>query len=86
MNRLKNILKCFGLGIIYILCSFSVQQLCAATIWMFTDMVNSTGLLAVANFFGGILTACCVLILVFLMGGFPLAEIHHYKQKAGEEK
>ena len=86
MNKLKNILKCFGLGIIYILCSFSVQQLCAATIWMFTEMINSSGLVAVANFFGGILTACCVLIIVFFMGGFPLAEIHHYKQKAGEEE
>ena len=86
MKRLKNILKCFGLGIIYILCSFSVQQLCAATIWMFTEMINSSGLVAVANFFGGILTACCVLIIVFFMGGFPLAEIHHYKQKAGEEE
>ena len=85
MNRLKNILKCFGLGIIYILCSFSVQQLCAATIWMFTAMVNSSGLVAVANFFGGILTACSVLIIVFLMGGFPLAEIYRYKQQAGEE-
>lgn len=86
MKRLKNILKCFGLGIIYILCSFSVQQLCAATAWMFTDMINSSGLIAVANFFGGILTACCVLIIVFCMGGFPLAEIYHYKQKADEEE
>lgn len=86
MNRLKNILKCFGIGIIYILCSFSVQQLCAATIWMFTAMVNSSGLVAVTNFFGGILTACSVLIIVFLMGGFPLAEIYRYKQKVGEEE
>ena len=86
MNRLKNILKCFGLGILYLLCSFTVQQFCAATAWMFTDMVNSTGIVAIANFFGGTLTACYALIVVFFMGGIPLAEIHHYKQKAGEEE
>lgn len=86
MNRLKNILKGFGLGISYIFCSFAVQQLCAATACMFTDMVNSTGLVAVANFFGGTLIACCVLIVVFFMGAVPLAEIYHYKQKAGEEE
>ena len=86
MNRLKNILKCSGLGILYLLCSFTVQQLCAVTAWMFTDMVNSTGIVAIANFFGGTLTACYALIVVFCMGGIPLAEIHHYKQKAGEEE
>lgn len=86
MNRMKNILKCFGLGILYLFCSFTVQQLCAATVWMFTNMVSSTGLVAVANFFGGALTACCALIVVFFMGGIPLAEIHHYKQKVGKEE
>ena len=86
MNRLKNILKCFGLGILYLFCSFTVQQFCVATALMFTDMVNSTGLVAVANFFGGILTACCALIVVFFMGGVPLAEIYHYKHKDGEEE
>lgn len=86
MNRLKNILKCFGLGIIYLLCSFTIQKLCAATAWMFTDMMNSTGIIAVANFFGGTLTACCALLFVFFMGGFTLAEIYYYKQKEGERK
>ncbi len=86
MTQLKNVLKCLGLGIIYLLCSFTVQQLCAATAWMFTNMVNSTGLVAVANFFGGVLTALCVLIVIFFMGGIPLAEIYHYKEKAGKDE
>lgn len=86
MNGLKKILKCFGLGILYLICSFTVQQFCAATASMFTEMVNSNGLVAVANFFGGILTACCALVVVFFMGAIPLAEIYHYKQKAGEEE
>ena len=80
MIRMNKILKCFGLGALYLFCSFTVQQLCAATVWIFTNMVNSIGLAAVANFFEGILTAYCALIVVFLMGVIPLAKIYHYRK------
>ena len=51
-------------------------------------MMQSSGLIAVANFFGGVFIIACNLLLVFVMGGIPLGiadELKQLKEKTKEE-
>lgn len=68
--------------------AFCFQQLCVGIINCFVGMMQSSGLIAVANFFGGVFIIACNLLLVFVMGGIPLGiadELKQLKEKTKEE-
>lgn len=69
---MKTILKVCGVSICYLLLALSFQMLCAAVADIAVTMWNSTGLIAVANFFGMILVAIMALLMFLIIGGIPV--------------
>ena len=88
MKRLKFYFCSVLIGMLYLLMAFCFQQLCAGMVDCFVDMVQSSGLIAVANFLGGVFLIACNILLVFVMGGIPLGiadELKQLKEKTKEE-
>lgn len=69
---MKTILKVCGVSICYFLMTLSFQMLCAAVADIAVTMWNSTGLIAVASFFGMILVAIMALLMFLIIGGVPV--------------
>ena len=88
MKRFKFYFCSVLIGLLYLLMAFCFQQLCLGIIDCFVDMTQSSGLIAVANFFYGVLIIACNLLVVFVMGGIPLGiadELKQLKEKTKEE-
>ena len=86
MKRFKFYFCSALVGILYLLMAFCFQQLCAGMIGCFVNMMQSSGLIAVAYFFGGIWILACNLLLVFVMGAIPLGIADDLKQLKEETK
>ena len=86
MKRLKFYFCSVIMGMLYLLMAFCFQQLCAGMIDCFVNMMHSSGLIAVANFFGGVFIIACNLLTVFVMGAIPLGIADDLKQLKEETK
>ena len=86
MKRLKFYFCSVLVGILYLLMAFCFQQLCEGMIDCFRSMMHSSGLIAVANFLGGVFIIACNLLIVFVMGAIPLGIAYDLKELKEEKK
>ena len=83
---MKNFLKVCGVSILYLLIVLGFQQLCAAVADFAVTMWNSTGLIAVANFFGMLLVAATALFMFLIIGGIPVMLNEQLKEERKDKE
>ncbi len=86
MTAVRNILKSFLVGGLYYLMSFTVYQLCCATVDTFKGMMTYSGIYAVLFFFAGLFLVTVTLVTLFCMGAIPLALSNEIKEMKKEKE
>ena len=83
---MKNFLKVCGISTLYLLIALGFQQLCAAVADIAVTMWNSTGLIAVASFFGMLLVAAVAILMFLIIGGIPVMLNEELKEERRKNK
>ncbi len=77
---MKNILKAFGLGILFGILSYCAFAFGTMAVEAFIDMVSAVGLNAIGLTFAGLLLGFMSVFLIFVMGAVPLSTVEELKE------